>query len=292
MIIITTPTGNIGSQVLAKLLKTNEKLRAIVRDPAKLSDEARAKVEIIQGSLDDFDVVSKAYAGADELFFIIPPSMQYADANEYYLNFAKPTCDAIKQQEVKRVVFVSGTGLGYEKQAGAVSASFPVEAMLAATGAATRILHCGTFMENLLNSVESIKFNSQYSTSVPGDVKAPWVATQDIAAAAVDLLLDRTWSGTGSVGVLGAEDITHHEIAKIMSEVLGKEIRYQTISGEDLKANLVGYGATEAAAQGLVDIYRSMTNGVFNMVPRTPETSSPTPFREWCEAVFKPAVLK
>jgi uncharacterized protein YbjT (DUF2867 family) len=292
MIIITTPTGHIGSQVLEKLLKTDEKLRVIAHHPSKLSDEAKEKVETIQGSLDDFELLSKAYEGADQLFFIIPPSMQYTDVNEYYLQFARPTCDAIKRQAVKRVVFVSGTGLGYEKKAGPLSASYPVEKMLEETGAATRILHCGAFMENLLHSIQPIKFTGQFSTSVPGDAKVPWVATLDIASQAVDLLLDKTWSGKGSVGVLGPEDLSYNEIAQIMSEILGKQIRYETVSGQSLKATLMQFQATEAAAEGLVEIYDSMETGVFNMVQRTPETASPTRFRVWCEEVFKPAFLK
>jgi uncharacterized protein YbjT (DUF2867 family) len=292
MIIITTPTGQIGSQVLEKLLKTDEKLRLIVRDPSRLSGKVSEKVEIIQGSLDDFEVVSKAYEGADELFYIVPPSMQYIDVNEYYLQFGKPTCEAIRQQVVKRVVFVSGTGLGHEKKAGAVSASYLVEELLEAAGAATRILHCGTFMENLLHSIQPIKSAGRFSTPVPGGVKAPWVATRDIAETAVKLLLDKTWSGNDSVGILGPEDLSYNEIAGIMSGVLGKEVRYETVSGETLKATLMQYGAATAAAEGLIDIYDSMKNGVFNMVVRTPETSSPTTFREWCEEVFKPAVLK
>lgn len=229
MIVITTPTGHIGSKVLEKLLKTNEKLRVIARDPSKLSDEVKEKVEIIQGSLDDLEVLSNAYQDTDELFFVIPPSMQYTDVNEYYLQFAKPTCEAIEQQGVKRVVFVSGTGLGYEKNAGPVSASFLVEEMLEATSADVKILHCGTFMENLLHSIQPIKFTSQFSTSVSGATRSPWVATEDIADAAARLLLDKTWTGKGSVGVLGPEDISYNGITKILSEVLGKEIRYQTI---------------------------------------------------------------
>lgn len=292
MIVITTPTGHIGGKVLEQLLHTDEKLRVIAREPSKLSGEVKGRVEIIQGSLDDLAVVSRAYRGADDLFFVVPPSMQYTDVNEYYSQFAKPTCEAIKEQGGKRVVFVSGTGLGYEKKVGPVSAAYLVEEMLAATGAATRILHCGTFMENLLHSIQAIKFTGQYSTSVPGETKCPWVATQDIADAAVRLLLDKTWSGNASVGVLGPEDLSYDEITKIMSEVLGKEIRYQAISGEELKATLVQYGATAAAAEGLVEVYNSMTKGVFNMVVRTPESSSPTTFRQWCEAVFKPAVFK
>jgi len=147
-------------------------------------------------------------------------------------------------------------------------------------------------MENLLHSIQPIRFTGQFSTTVPGDAKAPWVATQDIADKAVQLLLDKTWSGKDSVGVLGPEDLSYNEIAKIMGQTLGKEIKYESISGESLKAALMQFGATEAAAEGLVELYDSMKNGVFNMVPRTTETSSPTTFRVWCEEVFKPAFLK
>ncbi len=292
MIVITTPTGHVGSKVLEKILKTDEKIKVVARDPSKLSKEVQEKVEIIEGSLDNFETVSKAYKGADQLFLIIPPSMRYTNVNDYYMQFARPSCEAIKKQGVKRVVYISGTGLGHEKNAGPVSASYLVEKMLEATGAAIRILHCGSFMENLLHSVQSIKFTSQHSGAVQTNIKYPWVATQDIAAAAVKLLLDKTWTGNGSLGVLGPEDLSYGDITKMMSDVLGKEIRYQQIPDEELKAILINYGATEAAAQGLIDIYNSVNKEVFNLVPRSLESSSPTSFRSWCEEIFKPAVLK
>ncbi len=291
MIVVTTPTGHIGSRVLERLLTTNEKIRVIARDPSKLPAEVKNKTEIVQGSLDDFKTVSEGYQGADQLFFVVPPSTQYTDVNHYYLKFAQATCEAIEKQGVKRVVYVSGTGLGFEKKAGPVSASYLAEQALKATGSALRILHCGTFMENLLHSVQPIKFNSQFSTSVPPDVKVPWVATQDIADAAVQLLLDKSWSGQDSIGVLGPEDLSYSEIATIMSSVLGKEIRYKAISGDTLKATMIQFGATEAAAQGLIDIYASMANGVFNQIPRTPKSSSPTTFQNWCAEVFKPKIV-
>jgi uncharacterized protein YbjT (DUF2867 family) len=36
MIVVTTPTGNIGSQVVKHLLAANEAVRVIVRDPANI----------------------------------------------------------------------------------------------------------------------------------------------------------------------------------------------------------------------------------------------------------------
>ncbi len=289
MILVTTPTGHIGGQVLKKLLTTEAKIRVIARDPSKISDLGE-KVEIIQGSLDDANSVAKAYAGIDDILFVVPPSMQYSNVNEYYLKFANITCQAIKEQKVKRVVFVSGTGLGFEKKAGPVSASYLVEKMLEETGAAVRVLHCGTFMENLLHSIPSLRFKSQFSTTVPTDTKCPWVATKDIADTAVRLLKNKTWTGIDAVGVLGPEDLSYGDIARIMREVVGKEIVYQQVAEETLKTTLLQFGATEAAAQGLLDIYASMKNGVFNKVPRSPQTSSPTSLQQWCRDVLKPAL--
>jgi nucleoside-diphosphate-sugar epimerase len=50
MIVITTPRGQIGHQVLANLLDSGEALRAIDRDPSELPTEIRERVEIVEGS--------------------------------------------------------------------------------------------------------------------------------------------------------------------------------------------------------------------------------------------------
>jgi uncharacterized protein YbjT (DUF2867 family) len=49
MIVVTTPTGNIGSQVVKHLLAANEAVRVIVRDPAKLAPEVQGSVDVVQG---------------------------------------------------------------------------------------------------------------------------------------------------------------------------------------------------------------------------------------------------
>lgn len=288
MITLTTPTGNIGSKVLAGLTSSAEKLRVLVRNPGKLSSVVRRRVEVTEGSLDDADAVNSALRGAEQLFFVIPPDNQYENADEYYLKFSNVVCAAIKKERVKRVVFVSGTGLGFEKNAGPVFSSFLVEEELKKTGVALRILHCGTFMENLFHAVTPIKMKSQFGTTVPAEVKIPWVATQDIAAVAIRLLLDKSWADQDSLGILGPKDLSYGDIAKVISEVLNKTVAYNPVPAAQFKATLRQFGSSEAAAQGLIDIYSTMKNGAFNRVERSAHTSSPTEFRNWCETVFKP----
>jgi uncharacterized protein YbjT (DUF2867 family) len=126
---------------------------------------------------------------------------------------------------------------------------------------------------------------------ISGDLRQPTCATRDIAAVAARLLLDHSWSGVDSVAVLGPEDLSYNDIAQIMSEVLGRPVRYQQIAGSALKATLIGFGMSDAMAQGMVDMIVAYDQGLAIVEPRTPESASPTSFRQWCEEVLKPAVL-
>jgi hypothetical protein len=121
--------------------------------------------------------------------------------------------------------------------------------------------------------------------------KLPTVATRDIATAAARLLLDTSWSGAGHVAVLDPEDLSFNEMAQIVTGVLGKPVRYQQITAAALRERLIKAGMSEAMAQGTADMMAAKNEGLDNAEPRTPESSSPTSFRQWTEQVLKPAVL-
>jgi uncharacterized protein YbjT (DUF2867 family) len=139
--------------------------------------------------------------------------------------------------------------------------------------------------------VPAIKDRGVFVTPVSGDRKLPSCATCDIAAAAARLLLDESWSGVGHVAVLGPEDLSFNDMAQIMSEVLGQPVRYWQIPAQALKDRLTGAGMSDAMAQATVDMMVAKDEGLDNAEPRTPESTTPTSFRQWCEEILKPAVL-
>ena len=120
--------------------------------------------------------------------------------------------------------------------------------------------------------------------------KLPTVATRDIAAAAARLLLDPGWSGVGEVPLLGPEDLSFNDLAAIMSEVLGQDVRFQQTTFDAYNDRFVSFGMSEAMARGMTDMARAKNEGLDNGVERTRENSTPTSFRQWCEEVLKPAV--
>lgn len=119
----------------------------------------------------------------------------------------------------------------------------------------------------------------------------PQVATKDVGAMGAKFLLNRAWTGQSGCAVLGPENLSLYQMAAMMSDVLGRSIRYQQVPADAYKAQLIQYGANEVFAQGIVDMLTAKDMGMDNFELRTVENTTPTSFREWCEEVLKPAVL-
>jgi uncharacterized protein YbjT (DUF2867 family) len=205
MIVITAPTSQIGRQVLLNLSKSAESLRVIARDPSRLPEPIRTRVEVVQGSHGDRDVVDRAFSGAESVFWLPPPHLHANTVEAGYIDFTRPACEAFKSRGVKRVVGVSALGRGtpWAMKAGLVTASLEMDDLIASTGVSFRALTMPSFMENILRQTQPIKTAGVFSLPLAGDRKLPTCATRDIAAVAARLLLDRSWTGQDAVPVLG-----------------------------------------------------------------------------------------
>ena len=283
MIVVTAPTSSIGRRLVPLLLAADTAVRVIVRDPARLDPAVRDRVEIVEGSHRD-----RVDALEGSVFWLTPPDPTAADVRATYLDFTRPAAEAFASGKVDRVVGISALGRDTPAaaHAGHVTASLAMDDLIAGTGVAFRALTMPSFMDNLLEQADAIRGGVFYGTIDP-DRKLPTCAVRDIAATAARLLLDGSWTGQAEVPVLGPEDLSHHEMAGIMTEVLGRPVRYQQIPDEAFLGTLTSGGMSGAMAQAMVDMARAKNEGLDNAAPRTPETSTPTTFRQWCAEDLK-----
>jgi uncharacterized protein YbjT (DUF2867 family) len=291
MIVITTPTGQIGRQVLDRVLDSGEAARVIARDPSRLPARVRARAEVVQGSHGDAGVITKALAGADRLFWLVPPPpFSYpGSAGRYYLDFTRPACEAIGGLGAG-VVGVSTLGHGYRGKAGLLSAALAMDELIEGTGAAYRALALPFFMENLLRQAQEIKEQGTFSMANAAGRPLPAVATRDVAAAAAALLLDTSWSGQASVPVAGPDNLTPDGMAGVISGTLGRTVRYRRVAVADRQAAMLRRGASEAMAQDMADMTEAQNDGIYDAEPRDPDSAAATSFRQWCQDTLKPAV--
>jgi uncharacterized protein YbjT (DUF2867 family) len=292
MIVVTAPTGQIGSGVVERLLAADAPVRVIARNPDGLPPEVRDRVEIVQGSHGDDDVVDKAFAGADAVLWLVPADPRASSVEDAYVGFSRPAITAFAKQTVGRVVGISALGRGtpVAGHAGNVTATLALDDLIADTGVPFRALTMPSFMDNLVRQAQLIRDHDMFTAPIRGEVTAPSCATRDIAAVAAALLLDNTWSGAEEVPVLGPEDLSWFDMATIMSRVLGRPIRFQQVSGDDYTNRLTQFGMSDAMAQALLDMAMAKDAGLDNGVTRTPESSTPTTFERWCTDVLKPLV--
>lgn len=294
MIVVTTPTGRIGSAVLAALLDAGEAagpVRVIVRDPARLPHRVRERVEAVQGSHADPGTLAKACAGADRVFWLAPPAPVADGVEEHFDAFTRPLVQVIRDQGVERVVAVSTLGRGRARNAGQISASLTMDDRIAATGVHYRALCPPYLMENLLRQAQLIREHGVLSFLLPEDRVLRTCAARDVAATGARLLLDASWTGRADVPVVGPDELTPTGMARVVSEVLGRPVGLARTGVEEYRATLVSHGVPEGWAQGLADMARALDEQDFYgaAVPSTPHTA-PTGFRQWCAQELAPAV--
>lgn len=287
MITVTTPTGQVGRQLISLLLHRDEAVRVIVRDASRLDASVRERVEVVEGSHADAAALGKALTDTDALFWLVPPNPAASSAQEHYLDFARAGAAAIRRHGVGHVVAVSSAGHGWTEAAGVLSAAFAMDAELAASGAAYRALSLPFYMENLLGQVDGIRDRGAFALSSPADHPLPMIATRDIAEHAARLLSDRTWSGQENLPLFSPDRLTPTAAAQVMSEELGRPIAFQHIALDDFAAMLRSRGASERLISDMAEAFAAQVGGIYEEDWRI-ATIADTDFRTWCREVLKP----
>jgi uncharacterized protein YbjT (DUF2867 family) len=195
-ILITTPAGHIGRRIVPELLAPEFSVRVLTRNPSRLPSEIRDQVEVVRGSTDDPNALSKALDGVDALFWCIPrESPQKTNVRSHHERFARAASLAIRKAKTPRVVAISRS---VEESA--------TEDILNESGAAIRHLRCRWPGENLIEQESSICECRTISHSILADAPIPIVAVAEIADIALKLLVRTDWSGVEALTVGASEE--------------------------------------------------------------------------------------
>ena len=304
MIVITTPTGQIGRQVLGNLLDSGEQLRVIARDPSKLPAEVCKDLDIVEGSHGDAAVVDKAFAGADAVLWLtmrrtkagtVGPSRLCRLHRARRRGHSRGTASGAPPPP-RRVVRESPRSrprhsLGRGRETASPPAALAMDDLIAASGVAYRALANPYFMENTLLQADSIKNQGLFFSPIAKAICKLARPSPPATSPPQPRGCCATQAGPVLVRspLLGPEDLSYNDIAKIISEVLGKEVCFRRIMFEAYKDGFIRLGMSDAMAQGYTDLAWAKDQGLDNGVQRTPQKSTPTSFRQWSEEVLKPA---
>ncbi|MFE9568661.1 NmrA family NAD(P)-binding protein [Streptomyces sp. NPDC006692] len=289
-IVVTTPTGHVGSRVVRLLIQAGVRPRVLVRDPERLAAAARGHLDVRRGDLTDAAFVREATAGARTVFWVDPTPHTVEDPIGTTERTAAALADAAGAGDVARIVFLSSVGAEKRHGVGHIDGLARVEQLFDATGADVLHLRCGYFFTNLLLSLDELR-QGVLTTAADPDGPMAWVDPRDIGEVVAARLLNEEWKGRVVQAVHGPEDLTFTQVAEILTGALGRPVRLRPVTDDDVRSQLGSAGLPVKAVEGIVGMLAG-TRGLAREQPRDPTTTTPTPLSAWAYAQLRPLLAE
>jgi len=249
MILVVGATGTNGRAVLDRLAERGHEVRALVRDPSKVSAD---RVEVVRGDLDDPSTLAEALAGVDHAFYSAAVDRR---AVEWFRNFLA----AAAQAGTSHIVRLSAIGADPGSPVELVRMHGEVDRDLKASGIGYTILAPNAFYQNLLWSAKSIREEGAIYQAM-GDARQSMIDVRDIAAVAVAALVDPGHMGK-TYEITGPAALSFAEVAATLSDALGKSVRYVAIPNEAANAGMIASGMPEWQARAVAELTEWFTTG-------------------------------
>ena len=288
-IAVTTPTGHIGSKLANILLDRRSDVTLIARHPEKVNYLASRGAKVIAGEQSDSAVVEQAVGGADALFWLTPSEMTSHDPLGTARRMAEVGASIIRKHPDLHVVQLSSAGAFLPSGTGPIVGHYETEEKFRAAGKNIVSLRPNEFMENVFFSLPTIIGQDSIYTSLPGSVKAPIIATQDIAEVAAEFLL-KPIDGHHVVDIVGPQEISLDEWARIVGQAIGKQIRVVTVPGDKLKAAMSQSGMSPEMAALLVEMEEAIPK--IQQFKGEQKRTGKVTFSQFAREVFAPAYKK
>ena len=252
VVFVIGASGLIGSatvRALAAKYAEQVEIRAGVRNPDKADKlKSLSGVAVLQATMGDRESLKETLKGVDALF-IVTPGAENCD------QLTISTAEVAKEVGVKYIMVVSlhitsaenisDTILGVPYAA--------VEEAITKLGVPFTILRLPDFTDNLWRQKRSIAGQGVIHAGRNPEKAAPSIVVEDAGKAAATILIGPS-KHAGKTYSLVSDCFSSNDVVREFSEVLGKEIKYNRLSIEDLKRMLSAAKMPQQIADGLVEL--------------------------------------
>src|SRR5277367_1782834 len=254
-------TGRVGSAIAENLLAHGEKIRAIVRSSEKAARWRDRGAEIAVADVDDPNALASAFEGTDGVFLMVPPNFAptpgFPEVRKTLASYHAVLAKALP----KKAVYLSSIGAEQTSGLGLITGSHLLEQTLGDLPFAHAFLRAGWFMENHAWDVTTAKSEGRiFSNLNPLDRKFSPVATADIGKAGADVLRQE-WTGPRYIEVAGPEQYSPNDIARALSNALGRRTEAVAVPRERWTEFFISQGMPEGRTESRAEMVDGFNSG-------------------------------
>ena len=253
-ILVTGATGTVGSEVIKQLISnphtSNFNIQAAVHSQESGKRvAAEMRVKPVQIDYNKPDTIEEAFKDIDKLFMLTPFQSNMVELSSNLVRMAKKT------GVVKHIVKLSVMGADADPGITGGRLHRQAENIIEESGISYTFLRPNFFMQNFINYF-SQTIKEQDAFYVPaGDGKVSFVDVRDIAAVAVQALLNESKHGQKAYNITGPDGISYGQAAEILSNEIGRKIKYVDISEVQAREGMKAIGMDEWFINSMMELF-------------------------------------
>jgi uncharacterized protein YbjT (DUF2867 family) len=226
---VTGGTGTIGAELVRLLSERRLPTRAVLRDTTRLHE--LPNVAWVQADLRDVDLLEPVLAGTTRMFLLTGNEAGFARTQTQVVQTAQ-------RLNIEHVVKLSALGASDHSKSAIAREHWEVEQALQQSGLGWTILRPHAFMQNWLGDVaESVRAESVVYSPI-GDGRVPFIDTRDIAAVALEVLVNPEAHAGKKYFLTGGEAVGMTDLARALSDVIGSPVTYRPITMDEARSRM------------------------------------------------------
>jgi uncharacterized protein YbjT (DUF2867 family) len=218
-VLVVGASGNLGGAAARSLQAAGIPVRVAGTNPVRLR-ERFPDAEVVRLDLHDPSTFEPALTGTNGLFLIRPPAITRVGPTVNAL------ADTAAQLRVGHVVFASVTGADTNR----LVPHHRIETHLRASGAPSTILRPGFFAQNLADAYRADIRDHGRIFLPAGRGKVAFVDTRDLGDVTAKIFTDPVAHRGAGYRLTGPEALDFGQVASVLTDILGRPIRYQPAS--------------------------------------------------------------
>ena len=253
LVLITGATGRVGSALLDRLSDADVDLRVLSHDESKAQSLRNRGVEVIQGDFLTPETLGPALDQVTAVFLATPIHPQQITQATNVIEAAKEFRHGAAHRET-----VGPPGLPPSPNQNSRQHAV-IEDALASSGLPYTVLRPQSFMQNTLMAASTVATQGKIYQPMK-DGRLGMIDARGIGAVAARVLTEEGHDGQ-TYTLTGPAAISFHDVARILSGILGREVSYVSVSLEKAKETMLARGLNEWLADTLTEYANAHSAG-------------------------------
>jgi len=234
-ILVTGATGQQGGALARLLLQKKHEVYALIRSTKSESPKAQnlrnQGAKLVEADLDKPDSLQQATSGIDSVFLMGTP---VEVGTEGEIRRGKMMVDIAKEKKIEHIVYSSVVNADKTTGIPHFESKYKVEQHIKNSGIPYTIIGPTFFMDNLLSYSLAGLQQGQVALPLSPSRILQQIAVENIAEFSA-LALERRNSFIGKRIDIASDEITGEQAAKVLSNELGRKIRYEQVPMEQIR---------------------------------------------------------